>query len=85
MKSDTTKEALINQRFPKSLLTKCFILAIFIGGITSCSNRSVYEGMRIANRNDCLLEPPHLQEACMDKTRMSYEEYESKRQEVISE
>ncbi len=44
--------------------------------LAGCSNRGVYEGIQISNRNECSKVPPSQYDECMEKANKSYDEYE---------
>lgn len=63
-------------------MNKWLILAVSLG-LTACSNKAVYENIRIHQRNECLKEPLSRYEECLERVNMSYEEYESGRKEIL--
>lgn len=58
-----------------------FLVLMFLAG---CSNRGVYEGIQVSNRNECFKLPPSPQyDECMENANISYDEYERKRKEAL--
>ena len=52
--------------------------------LAGCSNRGVYEGIQVSNRNECFKLPPSPQyDECMENANISYDEYERKRKEAL--
>ena len=66
-------------KLPKIL----FLALIVIFVIGACSNRAIYNNFQINNRNDCAKQPESQYEECMERSNMSYEEYERKRKEPL--
>lgn len=50
--------------------------------IAACSNRAIYDNIRIHQRNECLKEPPSRHKECMERANKSYEEYERERRDM---
>ncbi len=63
-------------------MNKLLILMMLLG-IVACSNRAVYENMRMHQRNECLKEPQPSYEECIEGTDQSYEEYQRERKEAL--
>ncbi len=59
------------------------LILLLLLGIAACSNRAIYDNMRIHQRNECLKEPPSRHEECMEHANKSYEEYERERRELL--
>ncbi len=56
------------------------VLAIF--NIAGCSNKEVYDKLRLDERNKCVKEPPTTYFECIERTSKPYEEYERERKEI---
>ncbi len=65
-------------------MNKLLILIVLLG-LSSCSNRGIYENLRIQQRNDCLKEPPARYDECVERADKSYEEYRREREEALEE
>lgn len=65
-------------------MNKLTILMVLLGA-TACSNRAVYENMRIHQRNECLKEPSPRYEECIERENKSYEEYRRERKEALEQ
>ncbi len=63
-----------------NVLKVCILL-----GLTGCSNKAVYDNIRLYEKNECLKAPPPTQLECMDKASKSYEEYERERKALLEE
>lgn len=50
---------------------------------TGCSNKAVYDNLRLHQRNECIKEPLPTYSECIERTNKSYEEYERERKEVL--
>ena len=62
--------------------TKLIIWIGFFTVLAGCSSRQAYDGLQISARNECAKSPNQVQyNECMERTKMSYEEYERKRKE----
>jgi len=54
--------------------------------LAGCSNQQTYEGLQMSARNECAKSPNQVQyNECMERTKMSYEEYERKRKEQAND
>ncbi len=51
--------------------------------IGACTNKAIYDNFQLNNRNECTKQPHSEYDACMERTNMSYEEYERKRKEDL--
>lgn len=61
------------------------LILIALLGLSACSNRAIYENIRIQQQNDCLKEPPGQYEACVERSEKSYEEYRRERERALEE
>ena len=64
-------------------MNKVVIFLFVLLGISGCSNRAIYDNMRIKQRSECLKEPPSTYFECIERTNKSYEEYKREREEVL--
>ena len=62
---------------------KILLLMLIAMSIGACSNKAIYNNFQLNNRNDCAKQPHSEYETCMERTNMSYEEYEKKRKESL--
>jgi len=63
-------------------LARIAIFALFSITLTNCSARQTYEGLQQNARNECAKSANQAQyRECMERTSMSYAEYEQKRKE----
>jgi hypothetical protein len=65
-------------------MNKLMILMVLLA-VTGCSNRAVYENIRIHQRNECLKELPSRYEECIEPPNKSFEEYQRERKEVLEQ
>ncbi|HEY7886499.1 MAG TPA: hypothetical protein VIC08_16240 [Cellvibrionaceae bacterium] len=67
--------------------SKLRILLVLIPllGAAACSNRTIYDGTLISQRNDCLKEPPGQYQQCLERNNKSYDEYQREREEILEE
>lgn len=47
--------------------------------VAGCSNKAIYDKLRLDERNKCVKEPPPTYFECIERTNKSYEEYERER------
>lgn len=64
-------------------MNKALLMILVMLGATGCSNKAVYDNMRINQRNECLKEPPSAYFECIERTKKSYEKYERERKELL--
>ncbi|MBU3021298.1 hypothetical protein KO518_05645 [Aestuariibacter sp. A3R04] len=50
---------------------------------TGCSNKAIYDNIRLYQRNECLKEPPPGYYECIEGTKKTYEEYERERKALL--
>jgi hypothetical protein len=62
-----------------ALTMNILLITLLILGVIGCSNKAVYENIRINQRNDCIKEPPPAYDECIERTNKSYEEYQRER------
>lgn len=59
------------------------LILLTVLGVAGCSNKAIYENMRLNQRNECIEEPlPTTYAECIERTNKSYEEYQRERNEV---
>lgn len=63
-------------------MNKLLIITVLLG-LAGCSNRAVYENMRIHERNECFKEPPSLYEECLERVNKPFDRYERERKELL--
>jgi hypothetical protein len=51
--------------------------------IAGCSNKAVYDNMRVHQRNECLRQQPVDYAECIERTSKTYEEYARERKEAL--
>ncbi len=56
------------------------VLVMF--GVAGCSNKAIYDKLRLDERNKCVKEPPPAYLECFERTNKPYEEYERERKEL---
>lgn len=56
---------------------------ILVLGVAGCSNKGIYDNLRIHQRNKCLEEPPPASVECLQRTNKSFEEYQREREERL--
>lgn len=61
------------------------LFLVALAGLSACSNRAIYENLRIQQQNDCLKEPPGQYEACVERSEKPYEEYRRERERALEE
>ena len=61
------------------------LILIALVGITACSNRAVYDNVRIHQRNECLEEPPSRYEECLERVNKPYKVYQREREEALEQ
>ncbi|EAT11657.1 hypothetical protein HF888_03245 [Bermanella marisrubri] len=59
-----------------------FVFGAFVF-LAACSNRAVYDGIKVGQENECRRLPEPQREECLDNINTSYDEYQRQRQEVI--
>lgn len=59
------------------------LVMLLIVGLTACSNRAVYENIRIHQTNECLKVPPARYGECLESVNKPYDEYERERKEIL--
>ena len=64
---------------------KVILLFLVMMYLTGCSNRGVYEGIQVSNRNECFKLPPSQYDECVENTNISYDEYERERKEALGQ
>jgi len=64
-------------------MSKALLIILVMFGATGCSNKAIYDNIRINQRNECLKEPPPTYFNCIDGANKSYEEYERERKELL--
>ncbi len=64
---------------------KTYLLLLTVLLMAGCSNRAMYENLKIEKRNHCLTLYPSQFEECMQGMDKSFDEYETERKELIDE
>lgn len=64
-------------------MSKALLIIMVMLSTTGCSNKAIYDNIRINQRNECLKEPPPTYSECIEGTNKSYEEYERERKELL--
>ena len=59
------------------------LIVLVMFSIAGCSNKAIYNNIRLNERNKCFKEPQKLYFECVDRTSKSYEEYERERKEML--
>lgn len=65
-------------------LIKSFIITITMATV-ACSKQGWYEGVKAANKSNCLKQPDSEYQDCIADSDDSYEQYNRKREELINE
>jgi hypothetical protein len=65
----------------KSVL-KLTIGIVILFQFVACSNKAVYDNIKLNNRQECVKLPPSQYDECMENTQKSYEEYNRERKEM---
>ncbi len=58
------------------------LIVLVMFGIAGCSNKAVYDKLRLDERSKCTKEPSTTYFECIERTSKSYEEYEGERKEI---
>ncbi|MBW0147161.1 hypothetical protein [Marinobacter arenosus] len=56
--------------------------ALLVLAAAGCSNKAVYDNLRLHQRQECLNAPPPTQAECIERTEQSFEDYERARKEA---
>lgn len=64
---------------------KKLLILLVLFAVAACSNRAIYENMRIEQRNECMREQSPRYEECIERTNKTYEEYQRERKEVLED
>ena len=57
-------------------------MVLVILSIAGCSNKELYNKLRLDQRNKCVEESQPSHSECIERTNKSYEEYERERKEI---
>jgi uncharacterized membrane protein (DUF106 family) len=73
--------------FMKLLMVMKSVLKLTIGIVilfqfVACSNKAVYDNIKLNNRQECAKLPQSQYDECMENTQKSYEEYNRERKEM---
>jgi len=60
-----------------------FLMVLAMISVAGCSNKAIYDNLRLDQRNQCVKEPPSTYFECIERTNKSYEEYERERKEIL--
>ncbi len=66
---------------PKTRLLVCLLFIVILAG---CSNRQMYNSIAINRMHNCIPMEETLRDLCLQKYKMTYDEYERLRQEALS-
>ncbi len=58
------------------------LMVLVILSVAGCSNKMIYDSVRLNQRSKCVEEPLPTYFECIERTNKSYEEYERERKEV---
>ena len=58
-------------------------MVLFMFSIAACSNKEIYDNLRLEQRNQCVKEPQRTYFECIERTNKSYEEYERERKGIL--
>jgi len=64
-------------------MSKAILLILIMFSAAACSNKAIYDNIRLNQRNDCLKEPPSVYLECVEGTDKPYKEYERERKELL--
>jgi len=62
---------------------KIYLVTVVVLLIVACSNKAIYDNIKLNNRNDCAKLPQSQYDECMERANKSYDEYERKRKEAL--
>lgn len=62
-----------------------FIFLIVGLVLTGCTQKNLYNSIEGHNRHDCKMQPPPLDQECLEAPQKSYEDYQKEREEILSE
>lgn len=60
-----------------------FLMVLVMFSVAGCSNKVIYDNLRLDQRNKCVKEPSSTYSECIERTNKSYEEYERERKEIL--
>ena len=63
-------------------MSKILIILVTFG-IAGCSNKAIYDNIRLNQRQKCLEESPSTYSDCIERANKTYEEYERERKEAF--
>lgn len=63
--------------------TLILFLAAVTVGTSACSNRAVYDNLRLYQRQECRHQPISSYEQCLERARQSFEAYQHERREAL--
>ncbi len=61
------------------------MVLMVMSSVTGCSNKVMYDNLRLNQRQKCVEEPRSTYVECIERTNKSYEEYERERKEIIKD
>jgi len=59
------------------------LIGLLLISIAACSNKVMYDNLRLNQRQKCVKEPRSNYIECIKRTDKSYEDYERKRKELL--
>ncbi|MBT1063331.1 hypothetical protein KJY73_07080 [Bowmanella sp. Y26] len=51
--------------------------------LCACSNKGLYDNLRLQQRHECMKQPPTTNDKCLEDANKSYEEYQREREEAL--
>jgi hypothetical protein len=61
-----------------------FLILLMLGlAITGCTQKNLYHSIQEHHRNQCKMEPPPLDQECLEALTKSHEDYLEEREEVL--
>lgn len=64
---------------------RIYLIAVVALLIAACSNKAIYDNIKLQQRNNCANLPLSQYDECMERSGKSYEEYERERRETNNE
>lgn len=58
-------------------------VALVTVGMSACSNRAIYDNLRVYQRQECRDQPMSSYEQCLERARQSYGAYQRERREAL--
>lgn len=64
---------------------KSLPIILLLSAISACSNKAIYDNLLMYQRDECRKQPPSAYDECMERTKITYQEYQRKRRELVQE